>query len=34
MTTAIARGGLIRRLPYLLPLVVLIALAGYFWTNP
>lgn len=31
MTTAIARGGLIRRLPYLLPLVVLIALAGYFW---
>lgn len=31
MTDVAVRGGLMRRLPYLLPLVVFLALAGYFW---
>ena len=31
MTAVASRGGLVRRLPYLLPLAVFVALAGYFW---
>lgn len=31
MTAVATRGGLVRRLPYLLPLLLFIALAGYFW---